>query len=140
MPLVPAILDIFCFTLQMYPQLFNFFFFNILCSVFKRPRSVDSLGELLYFLPSCWEQPVGSPARIWKQGRRKRLRHCIPLALSLRDNFGLAVTLTKDHRSLGCGPLHVSLSVQVSITVPSPSSFQLSRGNSSIGSNIRALV
>ena len=101
---------------------------------------MDSLGELLYFLPSCWEQPVGSPARIWEQGRRKRLRHCIPLALSLRDNFGLAVTLTKDHRSLGCGPLHVSLSVQVSITVPSPSSFQLSRGNSSIGSNIRALV
>lgn len=74
---------------------------------------MDSLGELLYFLPSCWEQQVGSPARIWEQGRRERVGHCIPLALSLRDNFGLAVALTKDHRSLGGGPLHMSLSVQV---------------------------
>lgn len=139
MPLVPAVLEIFCFTLQMYTQFFNFFF-NMFCSVFKRPGSVGSLGELLYFLPSCWEQPVGSPARIWEEGRRERLGHYIPLAVSLRDNFGLAVTLPKDHSSLGGGPLHTSLSVQVPITASSPSSFQLSRGDSSVGTNIRALV
>lgn len=74
------------------------------------------------------------------RGKKERLGHCIPLAVSLRDNFGLAVTLPKDHSSLGGGPLQMSLSVQVPITAPSSSSFQLSRGDSSVGTNIRALV
>lgn len=81
---------------------------------------------------------MGSPGRIWKEGMRGRLGHSIPWAPSLRDHFGLAFTLIKDHSSLESGPFHMSLSSQVLITVTSPCSFQPKCGNSSVDT-IRAL-
>ena len=101
---------------------------------------MDSLGELPYFLVSCWEQPMESPGSIWEEGRRGRLGHFIPLAPSLRNHLGLAVPLTKDHSCLGGDPLHMSLSFQVLVTVSLPGLFQLTEGNNCVGTNIRALL
>ena len=93
MHLIPVVLDIFCFTLQMYTQLF----FTMPYFQEAKLYALDFLGELPYFLASCWEQPMESPGRIWKEGRRERLGRFSPLVPSLRDHFALAVASTKDH-------------------------------------------
>ena len=50
---------------------------------------------------------MGSPRSIWEEGSRERLGNFILLAPSIRDPFGLGITLTKDHSSFEGGPLHM---------------------------------
>lgn len=121
------------------PDVHSAFSFFLPCSVLRRPRSVDSLGELPYFLVSCWELQMESPGRIWEEGRRGRLGHFIPLAPSLRDHW---TGWPFDQRSQLSGRWsspYVSFfpsSHNCSPSWPLPATEE----NSCVGTNIRALL
>lgn len=96
----------------------------------------------LCFLESCGrsqrQQAVGGPGRMWAERWGEGLGHLVSLARSLRDPWGLAVTLTKDDSSLEDGPLHLSCSLPVLIAALSSCPSQLRGGCSPIGTNLRA--